>query len=700
MTVNHYIFDTKRGKCPYCGSSDGFARLLTPDTKQPVADNIGKCHSCNVFRTQTEAGFVTESGDLVASKGVAAPKYFDIATMPKYGLIASRSTLVEYAHSLTGADVVERIASEMYVLGDMWGNTTFVYADIENRGTSVKTICYGATGSRSKEGLAVGSRRLDTSQIAGYVSAEGQLRYARVSDGAYQFLYNQHRLPFADLYDAMVLVESEKTAYIASVLSHILGLKLLFLAAGGSNGVSPGKVRSLNAVNAIPEELLQLLRNKPMVICYDADEAGEKGSKVAKDALESLDCKPIVYNMSALLQDSKTSMPIVSQQAADIADAISYAMQNGGMLDEIERLLKALYNKALGIVNIKEAFANNELVKINASDYHKAPPTASMTFTDAATHKTSQLAIPGNIVMLLASPGVGKSSVISAIVARHISPTTNAFGLDVVAPNGIVVIDTEQPRDQVVLLHKRMARRIGCAPEQLPDMFDATNVHWYVSNKSLSVDKQVDNLFAAIQETQPSLVIVDQVGSLVLNVNNNDEVQTLVKRIAYDAESSGRTWVVVLHTNPTSDKGRGVLGSDIHRWAASVLFIKRPANDGDPSLLTTSNVDGIMAKVRSGPAVRCFFSWDDSRGDFYPTTHEQSQDLNFTMVRAALDEVFDSSDGTTKALSLSELRQSLKEVLGAAEATKVANYILKEKLLKRTFNGKLWPDYEKLQDKA
>lgn len=696
--MNHYIFDTKRGKCPYCGSSDGFARLLAPDTRQAVAENIGKCHSCNVFRTQTEAGFVMESGDLVASRGVAEPKYFDISALPKYGLIPSRSTLVEYAKYLTGADIVERIASEMYVLGDMWGNTTFVYADIENRGTSVKTICYGKTGRRSKEGLAVGSRRLDTAQIAGYVSAEGQLRYARVADGAYQFLYNQHRLAYPNLYDAIVLVESEKTAYLSAVLAQMLGIKLLFLASGGSNGISLGKVRSLTTANAIPEVLLQMLRNKPIVVCYDADEAGEKGSKVAKEALESLQCSVLVYNMTALLQDTKTSMPAVSQQAADIVDAIEYAMASGGMLDEIERLLKGLYNKALGIVNIKEVVANNELVKISASDYHKAPPTASMTFTDPTTYRTSQLAIPGNIVMLLASPGVGKSSVISAIVARHISPTTNAFGLDVIAPNGIVVIDTEQPRDQVVLLHKRMAKRIGCQPEDLPELFENTNVNWYVSNKSLSVDKQVDNLFAAIQEAQPSIVIVDQVGSLVQNVNNNDEVQTLVKRIAYDAESTGRTWVVVLHTNPTSDKGRGVLGSDIHRWAASVLFIKRPANDGDPSLLTTSNVDGIMAKVRSGAPVRCFFAWDDARGDFYPTTQEVQHDLDLSVVRAAIDEVFGSMDGTTQALSLSELRQRMKDILGGAEATKVANYVLKEKLVKRTFNGKLWPDYEKLQE--
>lgn len=696
--MNQYIFDSKRTRCPFCGSSDGFARVLNPDTKMPVGDSIGKCHSCNVFRLQDQAGYVTDAGELVASREPVQPKYFDLTTLPQFGLKPERSNLVEYIDSMTGSDNGYRIASQMLLVGDMWGNTSFVYADIQQRGTSIKTIGYGPNAKRNKGGINASGRQLDTSQIAGYITPEGQPRYVRVHDGAYQFLYNQHSLQHSSAYDAIVLVESEKTAYFGAVLCDLLGVRLVFLAAGGTNGISTGKIGALSKLGAIPPRTIEALQRKPVLICYDADDPGEKGSNVAKEALQSVSCQPIVYNMRNVFNDIVLSMPVPDQQNADIADVIVYAMEHGGMLDEIERLLKGIYNKALGIVDIQSAIAKNELSKLTKDDYHREAPKPSLTFTDPINGKVSQLAIPGNIVMLLASPGVGKSSVVSSMVARHVSPITNAFGLDLHAPKGLVVVDTEQSRDQVVALHKRLARRIGCNPDDLPEMFDSSFVNWYITDKRLSEERQVDNLFAAIAEADPSFVIIDQVGSLVKDVNSNDQVKTLIRRIASDAESALRTWVVVLHTNPTSDKGRGVLGSDIHRWAASVLFIRKPAEAGEPALLTTSNIDGTMAKVRSGPPVRCFFSWDDEQGDFYPTTKIDSDIPDMTIVRSAIDEAFDATQGMARPLMLTELRTRLRDILGAEEGKRVFSFIMKNHYVKRTNLGKLWPNYEKLQE--
>jgi hypothetical protein len=694
--VNHYNFDTKRVKCPYCGSSDGFAELLHPDTKSAVGAGVGKCHSCNVFRTQTEAGFVTDTGDLVVSKGPIEAKFFDVSILPSKGLSVERSNLVTFVESLIGSDVVQQVAQQMLVYGDSWGNTSFVYADVEGRGMSVKTILYGENAKRDKTGIKIGSRSLETSQIAGYVPVEGTVRYVRVADGAYQFLYGQQCLKSNPMADVVVIVESEKTAFMATVFARILNVKAIFLAAGGTNGVTVSKLRGLTPTKAIHENFTSLMSKRQVVICYDNDEAGEKGSSLCQQALSTLKIESRTFNMQDVLEEYDISLPPAMRPKADLADVIINAMQNGNMLDEIEVILRGIYNRAKGIVDVQNIIADNELEKIQVSDYAKEPPKPSLTFSEASSDKVSQLAIPGNIVMLLASPGVGKSSVISAIVARHISPKTNAFGLDINAPRGLVVVDTEQSKDQVVQLHKRMARRIGCYAEELPAMFAETNVHWFVSNKKLKVEKQCDNLFAVVAQTDPSFVIVDQVGSLVNNVNSTEEVQSIIRRIAVDAETNLRTWVVVLHTNPTSDKGRGVLGSDIHRWASSVLFIKRPAEPTDPSLLTTSNIDGIMAKVRSGPPVRCFFSWDDSRSDFYPTNYEPVVGFDASIVKAAIDAIFTQDSGMSQPLSMADLRKNLKDAMGYEQGNQMMGYIIKESIVKRTGSGKLWPDYEKL----
>lgn len=687
--MNHYLFDTRRTHCPYCGSSDGFAHLLHPTDRKVVAVGLGKCHSCNVFKTSTEAGFVTDSGELVASRGVVEAKFYDTAKVKSFGLNYGEGALVNYAQSLFG-DVAVSVARDMYVCGDKYGNTSFLYADIKQRGMSIKTIAYGPDGKRSKSGLVLGGRNLDTSQVAGYVSAEGSIRSIRVSDGAYQLLYGQHQLG-RDM--PVVVVESEKTAYLCSIVCK----QAVFIAAGGSKGLSTGKVRGLRGANAISPELEKALSERRTIICFDYDESGQLGSAIAQSALRELGAVEVsICNMDELLAKSTIAFPAHLRDHCDLADVICWCMTDGNMHKDIDAVFRHLLKNGESESIIEQALEQNELQKITRSDHAKIPPRPSLTFHEQTTTKQSQLAIPGNIVMLLASPGVGKSSIISALVAKHIKPTANAFGLDIDAPKGILVIDTEQSKDQVVQLHRRMSKRIECMPEDIPDIFDTTNVNWFITNKRLKVDKQIDNLFAAVKSYDPSFVIIDQVGSLVQNVNSIDETTALIKRIATDAETNLRTWIVVLHTNPTSDKGRGVLGSDIHRWAASVLFIRRPTEPGEPSLLTTNNADGTMAKVRAGAPVRCFFAWDEERGDFYPTQKTQAVDVEFPLIMSAVEEIFNKG-AINQPVAWGDLRKNIKDLFGSNQGTKIFNYLINNDLLKRQPNGKLWPDYEKLE---
>jgi hypothetical protein len=686
--MNHYLFDTRRTSCPYCGSSDGFAHLLHPSDRKVVGIGLGKCHSCNVFKTNNEAGFVSESGELVASKGIVEAKFYDTAKVKSFGLTFGSGGLVEYAMRLFGQDALDT-AKQMYVCGDKYGNTSFLYADIRQRGMSIKTIAYDESGKRSKSGLSLGSRNLDTAQIAGYISPEGSVRGVRVSDGAYQLLYGQHSIR-PDL--PIVIVESEKTAYISSIVCK----NATFLAAGGSKGLSANKIRGLHNANAVAEELVKSLANKRIIICFDYDESGESGSLVAQTALRELGATDVsVCNMEELLSKVSIPFPAHMREHSDLADVAIWCMTDGNMRSDIDLVFRTLLKKGSPDSVIERALEDNELQKITKLDHSKNPPKPSLLFREQSNTKYSQLAIPGNIVMLLASPGVGKSSIISALVARHVRPTTDAFGLDIDAPNGIVVIDTEQSKDQVVQLHKRMARRIGCSAEDIPDILETTGVNWFITNKKLKVEKQVDNLFAAVNTYSPSFVIVDQVGSLVQNVNSIDETTNLIKRIATDAELNLRTWIVVLHTNPTSDKGRGVLGSDIHRWASSVLFIRKPSEPGEPSLLTTNNADGTMAKVRAGAPVRCFFAWDEELGDFYPTQKTQAIEIEIPLVVSAIEEIY-SSQGAAQPIAWGDLRKKTKELFGANQGTKIFNFLINEGWLKRQPNGKLWPDYDKI----
>jgi hypothetical protein len=688
--MNQYKFDSRRTQCPFCGSSDGFALLVHPATNKVVADGIGKCHSCNVFKTNDAVGYVSDAGELVAAQGIVEAKYYDVVALEKHGLVMGSGNLVDYAQELFG-DAARDVAKQMLVSGDKFGNTSFIYADADNRGMSIKTISYDTKGKRSKDGLVYGSRNLDTAQIAGYVTSEGAIRTVRVSDGAYQFLYGQHRIHNAA--PTVIVVESEKTAYIGSLYApHII-----WLATGGSKGLSLNKIRGLRSAKAIPDSLTEAIRKKNVVVCFDYDESGETGSDAALQAMLELGAaSAYAMNMRELLEITKSKFPISRRKNADLADVIFWAYTEGDIGNDIDPVINYLIGCSTGKPVLEAKLANKSLQKLAKTDYTAPAPDPSLTFSEYTGGKVSQLAIPGNIVMILASPGIGKSSIVTAMVAKHISPTANAFGLDVKAPRGIVVIDTEQSKDQVVGLHRRLSRRINCNPEDLPDIMETTNVNWYITDKKQKVEQQVENLFTAVQVDNPSFVIIDQIGSLVANVNSIEETTNLIRRIAVDAENSLRTWVVVLHTNPTSDKGRGVLGSDIHRWASSVLFIKRPANTGEPSLLTTFNSDGVMAKVRAGAPVRCFFAWDDERGDFYPTEKNIEESVDIMYVHSAIDEIFNKEGTVSQALEMSEFRKKLSDIYGSSQGNKVFNYIISRGLMKRVARGKLWPDYEKI----
>ncbi len=688
--MNQYTFDTRRTKCPYCGSSDGFASVLDPKTGKVFADDVGKCHSCSVFKTPTAAGYLTDTGELIAAKGLVEAQFYSLLSLQKFGLKAGQGALVDHWTKYVGESKASDCAAKMLVMCDMWGNNAFAYADIEQRGMSIKTIRYGEDGHRDKQGIRAGSTWLSTSQISGYISPEGNVRIVRAGDGAYQLLYGQHML--AGNTKPVVVVESEKTAFVCSLVDD----RMVYLASGGSQGLSLRKVSTLDKANAVSQQLRQSLAARDVIICFDNDVAGETGSSEAAEAMRMLGSRSVtIMNVGQLLADVQIPVPLDKLAKADLADIADYAYGSGDEARISVPIFDRLYQVAGGDVDVAYENAKRSYKKLSVEDYSRPEPDPSLTITDFVTNRTSILAIPSNLVMVVASAGIGKSSVIASIVARHVNPQAMAFGIDVDAPSGIVVVDTEQSSDQVAMLHKRVAKRIGIGVSDLEAAFDGAGVQWLVSNKKLSVQEQVDNLFAFVRVTDPSIVIIDQIGSLVRDVNNNDEITALRNRITVDAEENKRTWILVLHTNPTNDKARGSLGSDLYRACASVLFVRKPASEGEPLLLTTNNIDGTMPKIRAGAPVRCFFAWDHARGDFYPTTKEEAMSYDLPMLRTVIEEIF-ASGAMHVPLPMSEVRKSMKSIMGAAEANKAFTFMIANDMFKKQFGGKLWPDWEKL----
>lgn len=237
-------FDSRRIKCPYCGSSDGFARVLDAATLQPLDDSSGKCHSCGVFKTPDQVGYESAQSEVIALPPFSLDKTSQPGFLKLDALDSASSTLVAWAMTMIPNAISQ--AEEMHVYGDAYGNTTFAYVDIDGRMTSTKTIRYGKDGHRDKLGLITAAGQMSTSQVAGYVNRNGVLTPHLTADGCYQLLYGQHQL--AGKSKPIVIFESEKTAFVASLFQR----DMYFLAAGGAKGFTPNKVNILRKCGVIP----------------------------------------------------------------------------------------------------------------------------------------------------------------------------------------------------------------------------------------------------------------------------------------------------------------------------------------------------------------------------------------------------------------------------------------------------------------
>lgn len=204
-----------------------------------------------------------------------------------------------------------------------------------------------------------------------------------------------------------------------------------------------------------------------------------------------------------------------------------------------------------------------------------------------------------NITTISGASKSGKSAFTGWLIAGAISKdgiiNDPLDGLTV-TPNqhgkAIIHIDTEQARHKQQHNIKSILRRTGF--DGCPDYFLSYNIRQLDINEYAEVTtgicKAAEAEFGGIH-----LMVIDGIADYISDVNDPIQSNAIVKFFEDLTMKYSTPIVVIVHTNPGSDKERGHLGSQIQRKSESVLTIKCEGDISylDPKLLREAGKSNI-----------------------------------------------------------------------------------------------------------
>jgi hypothetical protein len=247
----------------------------------------------------------------------------------------------------------------------------------------------------------------------------------------------------------------------------------------------------------------------------------------------------------------------------------------------------------------------------------------------------------GNITTVSGAPKGGKTALIGILLAGAISKDGNVDGLEglKVAPNifgkAVIHFDTEQARHRQQSNTKTILKRAGY--DTCPEYFRSYNIReldlaeFFITTKNIA--EAASQQFNGIH-----LMVVDGIADYIPDVNDQTQSNAIVKSFEELAIKYKVPVIVIVHTNPGTDKERGHLGSQCQRKSESVLIVKSENQISfvEPKFLR-------MAGKQNVPTIQ--FMYDPSKGYHVDCGIRSSQGVDkdaqrMAIVRQVCDEVF------------------------------------------------------------
>lgn len=224
----------------------------------------------------------------------------------------------------------------------------------------------------------------------------------------------------------------------------------------------------------------------------------------------------------------------------------------------------------------------------------------------------------GNFAVFVSPPGAGKSNACEAIVAKGVNPECDAFGFEVNLTPGrkMCLIDTERTLNNFNTAQNRINRRAKIYERMDEEIIghDYTKFDLF-SYRRLNVDEYITHLKWHAENGDYELIICDQIGDFLDNVNDPRETKKLIKAIEDILDTTDCGIIFTIHPNAKdiTYKPTGWIGSYLMKKCESMFACFK--TDSNTSMLTNDLKHFENAKNRNGKlGLSLAFTWNDDAG--------------------------------------------------------------------------------------
>jgi hypothetical protein len=254
----------------------------------------------------------------------------------------------------------------------------------------------------------------------------------------------------------------------------------------------------------------------------------------------------------------------------------------------------------------------------------------------------------GNVALLIAPPGSGKSNVCEAIAAGGLNPGCDSLGFNVDSENTLY-IDTERVLNDLSTGLDRIKRRTLLDNDKI-----VKHLHLYSFIEMESTEASWDELNHLVSVGKYELVIVDGSADFVKSVNDEEESKSFWRKLISLANKLEFGMLLTIHPNPGDEEGKatGHLGSQGQKKAESVFNVFSARNDKDVKEITTSGPHGKVRNAEKG-GLTSSFKWSKDKSMFISCDRA---------ISTKIENITDMFKGDKKSYSYKELCKAWMDV--------------------------------------
>ncbi len=208
--------------------------------------------------------------------------------------------------------------------------------------------------------------------------------------------------------------------------------------------------------------------------------------------------------------------------------------------------------------------------RISITDNIKPPPPVLQV--DDRTQFPVTIFTEGNLSVISGKAKARKSFAVAMLTASTVSDDWVYKKFLSLPAKKVIYFDTEQSSFYVQLVHKRI--------EHISEGEGIKKRFYCYALRSLSVEDRIRVIDYVFKHTMDlGFVVIDGIRDLMKDINSAEESTDLTTRLMQWSEDSGAHILTVLHENPSTEKLRGHIGTELMNKAETVIGVEKLEGD-------------------------------------------------------------------------------------------------------------------------